>query len=155
MIVCRRKTEGKKEAMENGRRLRTIRKPDNEREINNMGEERETEHGVPYALASAAYGRAGDESRSGDRGVSEREPNTRQYTRSRRDARISCMFCHRPGGGGGEGEARETAINTALRVRVSRSLHGTDIDSRFSQITSVRIRTLFRLESRFGVGRSE
>lgn len=78
------------------------------------------EHGVPYALASAAYGRAGDESGSEDRGVSEREPNTRQYTRSRRDARISCMFCHRPGGGGGEGEARETAINTALRVRVSR-----------------------------------
>lgn len=90
MIGSSSKERGKKEATENGDGYAPY-VSQTARDKQNEGEERKTEHGVPYALASAAYGRIGDGSGSGSGGITEREASTRQYTRSRRDARISCV----------------------------------------------------------------
>ncbi|EGI61619.1 Fatty acid synthase [Acromyrmex echinatior] len=53
MGIRETKTRGKKEAMENGDGYAAVYKPDEEREINNAIEGRETEHRVPYALANS------------------------------------------------------------------------------------------------------
>jgi len=118
----RRKSEGKRKLWKT--EMGPVHKSDGEREINGIRQESETKHGVPYAFASAAGGRAGGNIRTAtEHNAVHAQPPGR--------AHLVC-FCSSEGGGGGGGggSVRKIVINAALRVRASRLHQGMVIRKR-------------------------